>query len=266
VGHYQNLHRLVMIAALASITMANVAQGGVDRPANAGTSAVSNAKWKEECGACHVAFPPRFQPAGVWRTLMHGLDNHFGSDATLDAAAVEEITAFLEKNAVGEGRPASEGEARRLSVERGERFFKETHGNEFRCASCHNDNPAEPGKSERTGNAIEPLAPYVNAERFTDNGKVERMFKRNCGYVLGRDCTEQEKRDVLAYLLSINSPLRITGTRWFRSRHSAVEPAVAKPDDCQICHTRPKSMSNCAACHKHAENDNFIEHDAAIAK
>jgi len=61
--------------------------------------AVSNAKWVSECGACHVAYPPRYLPAESWRATMSGLDKHFGSNAGLDAASANEITAFLEKNA-----------------------------------------------------------------------------------------------------------------------------------------------------------------------
>jgi hypothetical protein len=61
--------------------------------------AVSNAKWVSECGACHVAYPPRYLPAESWRAIMSGLDKHFGSNAGLDAASANETTAFLEKNA-----------------------------------------------------------------------------------------------------------------------------------------------------------------------
>ena len=59
----------------------------------------SNTKWKDECGACHFAFPPRFLPAESWRAVMVGLDRHFGSNAGLDAETAKEITDFLEKNA-----------------------------------------------------------------------------------------------------------------------------------------------------------------------
>ena len=58
-----------------------------------------NAKWKSECSACHVAYLPRMLPVESWRAIMLGLDKHFGSDASLDAATANEITAFLEKNA-----------------------------------------------------------------------------------------------------------------------------------------------------------------------
>src|SRR5512146_2667484 len=54
-----------------------------------------NALWQTECGSCHVAYPPRLLPAESWRAVMSGLDKHFGSDASLDPAAVREIGAFL---------------------------------------------------------------------------------------------------------------------------------------------------------------------------
>jgi hypothetical protein len=48
-----------------------------------------------ECGACHIAYPPEFLPARSWRALMSQLSNHFGEDASLDAATVQRITDFL---------------------------------------------------------------------------------------------------------------------------------------------------------------------------
>jgi hypothetical protein len=94
---------------------------------------------------------------------------------------------------------------RGFSPARGEEFFKQTHGNELSCSSCHTGNPAAAGKHAKTGKAIRPLAPAANAERFTDTAKVEKWFKRNCNDVLDRVCTPQEKGDVLAYLLTIKN-------------------------------------------------------------
>lgn len=90
-----------------------------------------------------------------------------------------------------------------FSAARGERFFKDKHGNEWSCASCHSENPASTGKHAKTSKAIQPLAPAANAERFTNPGKVAKWFKRNCNDVLDRVCTAQEKGDVLTYLLTI---------------------------------------------------------------
>jgi hypothetical protein len=90
-----------------------------------------------------------------------------------------------------------------FSAARGERFFKDKHGNEWSCASCHSDNPASTGKHAKTSKVIQPLAPAANAERFTNPGKVAKWFKRNCNDVLDRVCTAQEKGDVLSYMLTI---------------------------------------------------------------
>ncbi len=92
-----------------------------------------------------------------------------------------------------------------FSAERGERFFKQTHGNELSCASCHTENPAADGKHAKTGKTIKPLAPAANPERFTDPAKVAKWFKRNCNDVLDRVCTPQEQGDVLTYLLTVKN-------------------------------------------------------------
>jgi hypothetical protein len=107
-----------------------------------------------------------------------------------------EIQATLQQEAAA--APGFQG----FSGTRGENFFKNRHGSEWSCSSCHTENPAAPGKHAKTGKTIEPLAPSANAERFTSPKKVEKWFKRNCNDVLGRACTAQEKGDVLAYLLS----------------------------------------------------------------
>ena len=90
-----------------------------------------------------------------------------------------------------------------FSAQRGEAFFKATHGAEWSCASCHTGNPLAPGKHAKTGKPIGPLAPAANAERFTDTATVDKWFRRNCNDVLGRACTAQEKGDVLQYLMSL---------------------------------------------------------------
>ena len=91
-----------------------------------------------------------------------------------------------------------------LSATRGAEFFRSTHDNDWSCATCHTAKPVVPGRHTRTGNVLQPLAPAANAERFTDPTKVEKWFKRNCGDVLGRACTAQEKGDVIAFLRSLN--------------------------------------------------------------
>jgi hypothetical protein len=113
------------------------------------------------------------------------------------AQTPNEVLATIKTEAAG--TPGFQG----FSAARGESFFKATHGSDWSCSSCHTENPATQGKHAKTGKLILPLAPAANAERFTDIGKVEKWFKRNCNDVLSRACTAQEKGDVLTYLLAI---------------------------------------------------------------
>lgn len=57
----------------------------------------------QECGSCHVAYAPGLLPAASWQRLLDNLSRHFGSDASLDAAAARPIAAWLQANA-GSGR------------------------------------------------------------------------------------------------------------------------------------------------------------------
>lgn len=54
---------------------------------------------RDECGSCYLAFAPSMLPARSWQKMMGNLDNHFGDDASLDAATVESITRYLTANA-----------------------------------------------------------------------------------------------------------------------------------------------------------------------
>lgn len=54
---------------------------------------------KEECGGCHLAYPPAMLPARSWTLMMGDLKNHFGDDASLDAETTAKIAAYLAANA-----------------------------------------------------------------------------------------------------------------------------------------------------------------------
>jgi len=55
--------------------------------------------YKQECAACHMAYPPGMLPASSWSRMMKGLDQHYGIDASLDAAMVRQISTWLEAHA-----------------------------------------------------------------------------------------------------------------------------------------------------------------------
>lgn len=51
--------------------------------------------YEEECGSCHNAFSPTLLPAKSWETVMAGLDDHFGDDASLPEETSKEIMEYL---------------------------------------------------------------------------------------------------------------------------------------------------------------------------
>ncbi len=94
-----------------------------------------------------------------------------------------------------------------FSADEGKKLFntKKTHSqkNEERsCTTCHTSDPSKQGKTV-VGKIIEPISPAVNKERFTDPKKVEKWFKRNCEWVLERECTPKEKGDFITYMMSL---------------------------------------------------------------
>ena len=56
-------------------------------------------KYQQECGSCHVAFPPGMLPAASWQRVMATLERHYGVDASLDAATTKELATFVAANA-----------------------------------------------------------------------------------------------------------------------------------------------------------------------
>jgi len=119
-------------------------------------------------------------------------------------AAPPETQAIL-SSYLAEAKKAEPG-IKAFSAEEGAKLFnlKRTHTakkEERSCTTCHTEDPAQQGKTP-VGKAIEPLAPSVNKERFTDPKKVEKWFKRNCEWVLERECTPREKGGFITFMLS----------------------------------------------------------------
>lgn len=91
-----------------------------------------------------------------------------------------------------------------FSAASGEKLFRGrfTGGDERTpsCTSCHTDDPRQMGRNAKTGRNIDPVAPSVNAKRFTDMEQVEKQFGRDCKSVLGRACTALEKGNYITFM------------------------------------------------------------------
>ena len=121
--------------------------------------------------------------------------------AAMLAACACTLAAAATPQELAQGYGAASGAAPQAA--RGQAFFNANHGREWSCASCHGMPPTQQGKHASTGKTIAPLAPAFNPQRFTDAAKVEKWFRRNCGDVVGRECTAGEKADVMAWLLTL---------------------------------------------------------------
>ena len=107
------------------------------------------AVYTQECGSCHLAFPPNLLPKASWQRVMHGLDKHYGSDASLDTATQKQIDTWLQNHG-GQGKRARE-EPPQDRITRSawfERKHREVSAATFKrasikspanCAACHRD-------------------------------------------------------------------------------------------------------------------------------
>ncbi len=60
---------------------------------------VVNPTYADQCGACHFAYQPELLPAGSWKKILDGSDDHFGESVDLEPDAMVEIAGYLASNA-----------------------------------------------------------------------------------------------------------------------------------------------------------------------
>ena len=88
------LHALAGLVAVLGLAHAALAEGGQGR-----ARVPLLPTYRQECGACHLAYPPGALPAASWQHLAGDLPHHFGVDASLDPAATQALSAWLTANA-----------------------------------------------------------------------------------------------------------------------------------------------------------------------
>lgn len=105
--------------------------------------------YQQECGACHVAYPPALLPSASWQRVLGGLGQHYGSDASLEASTLAPLRAYLQANAGSYRRVREEPPQERIT--RSAWFLREHREGEIppevwkrasvrspaQCAACH---------------------------------------------------------------------------------------------------------------------------------
>jgi mono/diheme cytochrome c family protein len=94
--------RRLLAAALLGIGWSAVVQAESGRTMPASAPPV----YLQECASCHTAYPPGMLPARSWRRILDGLERHYGTDASVDAATLHKIDAWLQAHAATAGRAA----------------------------------------------------------------------------------------------------------------------------------------------------------------
>ena len=61
----------------------------------------------EECGACHLAYPPNLLPSAGWQAMLDQLAEHFGENAEMDDETDDHIRSYLEANGLKPGEPST---------------------------------------------------------------------------------------------------------------------------------------------------------------
>jgi cytochrome b len=113
--------------------------------------------YAQECGSCHMAYPPGLAPSQRWIAIMDGLADHFGEDASLKPGPASRIRAYLTMNAAEKWDTRAAHELRASNLEdplrvtatpfwirmhRGipESVFKSRAvGAKAACEKCHSD-------------------------------------------------------------------------------------------------------------------------------
>lgn len=74
---------------------------------NVGINASERELYLEECGACHLAYPPGLLPAKSWNKIMVGLEDHFDDNAELDKETTGSIASYLGRYSLVKGKPST---------------------------------------------------------------------------------------------------------------------------------------------------------------
>jgi hypothetical protein len=143
----------VDIKAIAVYVAAAMALGCISFGAHADSSAAARRallpKYQQECGSCHVAYPPGMLPTASWQRVIASLSKHYGVDASLDAASAREISVWVAAHAGTQRRTNEEPAQDRITQSA---WFKRKHrdgevpagawkrasiGSPSNCAACH---------------------------------------------------------------------------------------------------------------------------------
>ena len=97
---YNTTAKLALAGMLALAPWLGYADGNIGMPSKIPPA------YQQECAACHLAYPPGLLPAASWQRMMGQLQQHYGVDASLDEATVQQLSRWLQQHAATDSRRA----------------------------------------------------------------------------------------------------------------------------------------------------------------
>lgn len=90
---------IAIVAGVAGLMALQATASFAEDQGGATVAAPTNKQYVQECGACHLAYPPGLLPARSWEKLLSSLSDHFGENAEFGADTMNSLKAYLAKNA-----------------------------------------------------------------------------------------------------------------------------------------------------------------------
>ena len=87
-----------LVIAATIVSVSSLSADGYWGSSKRGLAPVKNEFYKTECGSCHFAYQPGLLPERSWKKIMGNLENHFGTDASLDVKDNQTILNYLVEN------------------------------------------------------------------------------------------------------------------------------------------------------------------------
>ena len=151
--------RIVVLLCVALIATTSAARGKRVAP-------VTDPVVKQECGSCHMVFPPQFLPKRSWQKLVETLADHFGENASLDDAQRQAVLAYLLAHAADSRQAGREG-----------RKFASEHRRRADPSPHHGHAPMGDGNTGKSAPRVEGSRRQVEGElsRVSQGGRARRV-------------------------------------------------------------------------------------------
>jgi hypothetical protein len=147
---------MVLVLLVAIVATATIARSERVSP-------VTDPVVKQECGSCHMVFPPQLLPKRSWQKLLETLADHFGENASLDEAQRKAILDYLLANAADSPQAGREGRKFGQSIAAGQTPLRIT--DTPRWVRAHREVQADRWESPQLKSKANCLACHKKAEQ-----------------------------------------------------------------------------------------------------